>query len=101
MQTLKYMRQGCHVSLVNFVNKESNTLQPQDIKVVRDFLDVFPEDLPGLLPDREVEFTIELVPGTTPILKAPYRIAPVELKELKEQLQDQLDKGFIKPSVSL
>ena len=99
MQTLKCMRQGCQVYLVSFVNKESDTLKPQDIKVVRDFLDVFPEDLPGLPPDREVEFTIELAPGTAPLSKAPYRMAPVELKELKEQLQDLLDKGFIKPSV--
>ena len=77
------MRQRCQVYLVSFVNKESDTLQLQDIKVVRDFLDVFSEDLQGLPPDREVEFTIELVPRTAPILKAPYRMAPVELKELK------------------
>ncbi|KAH9658001.1 hypothetical protein KPL70_023315 [Citrus sinensis] len=72
----------------------------EDIPIVREFIDVFPEDLPGLPPDREVEFTIELVPGTTPISKAPYRMAPIELKELKVQLQELLDKGFIRPSVS-
>ncbi|WVZ51983.1 hypothetical protein U9M48_003080, partial [Paspalum notatum var. saurae] len=61
---------------------------------------VFPEELPGLPPDRDVEFRIQLVPGTAPISKRPYRMAPDELKELKIQLQDQLDKGFIRPSSS-
>ena len=64
------------------------------------FPNVFSEDLPGLPPNREVEFTIDLVPSIGPISKAPYRMAPTELKELKEQLQDLLDKGFIRPSVS-
>jgi hypothetical protein len=67
---------------------------------VRDFVDVFLEELPGLPPDREIEFTIDLLPGTGPISKAPYRMAPLELKELKEQLQELLDRGFIHPSVS-
>ncbi|RVW95177.1 Transposon Ty3-G Gag-Pol polyprotein [Vitis vinifera] len=58
------------------------------------------DDLPGLSPEREVEFTIDLAPGTAPISKAPYRMAPMELKELKIQLQELLDKGFIRPSVS-
>ncbi|OMO80899.1 reverse transcriptase [Corchorus capsularis] len=70
------------------------------ISIVEDFSDVYPEDLPGLPPDREVEFYIDLIPGTTPISKTPYRMAPTELKELKEQLQELLDKGFIRPSVS-
>uniref|UniRef100_A0A2N9I7U4 RNA-directed DNA polymerase n=1 Tax=Fagus sylvatica TaxID=28930 RepID=A0A2N9I7U4_FAGSY len=72
----------------------------EDIPVVREFPDVFPEDLPGLPPDREVEFSIDLVPGTAPISKAPYRMAPAELKELKGQLEELLDKGFIRPSAS-
>ena len=71
-----------------------------DVKIVWEFQDVFPEDLPSLLPDREVEFSIELMPGTAPITKTPYRMAPAELKELKEQLQELLDKSFIGPSVS-
>ncbi|WVZ70258.1 hypothetical protein U9M48_018935 [Paspalum notatum var. saurae] len=70
------------------------------IPVVSDFPDVFPEELPGLPPDRNVEFAIELVPGTAPVSKRPYRMAPDELKELKTQLQEQLDKGFIRPSSS-
>ncbi|WVZ76074.1 hypothetical protein U9M48_024076 [Paspalum notatum var. saurae] len=68
--------------------------------VVRDFPDVFPEELPGLPPDRDVEFRIELILGTAPISKRSYRMAPDELKELKTQLQEQLDKGFIRPSSS-
>ncbi|WVZ48709.1 hypothetical protein U9M48_000128 [Paspalum notatum var. saurae] len=70
------------------------------IPVVSDFPDVFPEELPGLPPDRDVEFAIELVPGTAPVSRRPYRMAPDELKELKVQLQEQLDKGFIRPSSS-
>nr|GFC69777.1 putative reverse transcriptase domain, aspartic peptidase domain protein [Tanacetum cinerariifolium] len=63
--------------------------------VVRNFPYVFPDELPGLPPEREVEFTIELIPGAQPISKAPYRMAPVELKELKDQLQELLERGFI------
>ncbi|WVZ84373.1 hypothetical protein U9M48_031411 [Paspalum notatum var. saurae] len=70
------------------------------IPVVFDFPDVFPEELPGLPPDRNVEFAIELVLGTAPVSKRPYRMALDELKELKTQLQEQLDKGFIRPSSS-
>nr|GEZ28124.1 putative reverse transcriptase domain-containing protein [Tanacetum cinerariifolium] len=69
--------------------------------VVQNFLDVFHDELPGLPPEREVEFIIELIPGAQPISKAPYRMAPVELKELKYQLQELLEHGFIRPSVSL
>ena len=71
-----------------------------DIPIVRDYLDVFPDDLPGLAQDREIEFNIDLLPGTNPISIAPYRMEPTELKELKEQLQELLDKGFIRPSSS-
>nr|GEU85785.1 putative reverse transcriptase domain-containing protein [Tanacetum cinerariifolium] len=68
--------------------------------IVWDFYDVFLEELPGILPEREVEIGIELISGTQPISKAPYRIAMIELKELKEQLKELLDLGFIRPSVS-
>ena len=64
------------------------------IPVVRDYSDVFLEELPGLPPDREIEFCIDVVSGTQPISIPPYRMAPAELKELKAQLQDLLDKGF-------
>nr|GFD13098.1 putative reverse transcriptase domain, aspartic peptidase domain protein [Tanacetum cinerariifolium] len=64
------------------------------------FPDVFPDELLGIPPVREVEFNIKLIPGAEPISKAPYRMAPVELKELKDQLQELLERGFIRPSVS-
>jgi len=72
----------------------------EEIPVVCDYSDVFPEDLPGLPPDRDVEFVIELQPGTAPISRRPYRMPPNELAELKVQLQDLLNKGFIRPSSS-
>ncbi|GJS14306.1 reverse transcriptase domain-containing protein [Tanacetum coccineum] len=71
-----------------------------DIPVVREFEDVFPEDLSGLPPQRQVEFRIDLVPGATPIAKSPYRLAPSEMQELSGQLQELQDKGFIRPSHS-
>jgi hypothetical protein len=72
----------------------------QDIPVVCEFPDVFPEDLPGLPPERDVEFVIELKPGTAPVSRRSYRMPPYELAELKTQLQDLLEKGFIRPSSS-
>ncbi|KZV43303.1 hypothetical protein F511_09286, partial [Dorcoceras hygrometricum] len=69
------------------------------VPVVREFPDVFPDEIPGFPPRREIDFSIELAPGTAPISRAPYRLAPVELKELKEQLSDLLEKGFIRPSM--
>jgi hypothetical protein len=72
----------------------------QDIPVVCEFPDVFPEDLPGLPPERDVEFVIELKPGTSPISRRSYQMPPNELAELKTQLQDLLDKVFIRPSSS-
>ena len=71
-----------------------------DIPTVCDFPDMFPEELPGLPPQREIEFAIDIVLGATPASITPYRIAPLELKELKLQLQELLEKGFIRPSVS-
>ncbi|RVW24900.1 Retrovirus-related Pol polyprotein from transposon 17.6 [Vitis vinifera] len=99
LQTSSLLRKGCQGFLAYVVNEE-NDLKLEDIPIVRDYLDVFPKDLPGLPPKREVEFTIDLAPGTVSISKAPYKMAPMELKELKIQLQELLDKGFIRPSVS-
>ena len=73
---------------------------PGETRIVCEYLDVFPENLPGLPPKREIEFAIDLLPGTEPVSKAPYRMAPTELKELKVQLQELLDMGFIRPSYS-
>jgi hypothetical protein len=71
-----------------------------DIRTIFEYSDVFLEELPGMLPEREIEFVIELVPGTAPIFKRPYRMTTDQLAELKEQLQELLDKGYIRPSAS-
>nr|GFD41857.1 putative reverse transcriptase domain, aspartic peptidase domain protein [Tanacetum cinerariifolium] len=71
-----------------------------DQPIVFEFLDAFPDELPRIPPVREVKFSIELIPGAEPISKAPYRMAPIELKELKDQLQELLERGFIRPSLS-
>jgi len=70
------------------------------LEVVKEILDVFPEDLPVLPPDREVEFMIDVFSGTAPISKAPYRMALVKLAEVKKQIQDLFSKRFIRPSTS-
>ena len=72
----------------------------EKIPVVREFPDVFPKELPGIPLEREVDLSIEIVPGTAHVSRAPYRMAPVELKELKVQLHELLDKGFVRPNVS-
>ncbi|GKD81876.1 putative reverse transcriptase domain-containing protein, partial [Tanacetum coccineum] len=72
----------------------------KDIPVVRDFPGVFPEDLSGLPPSREVKFCIDLIPGAMPVAKSPYRLAPTEMQELSNQLKELQEKGFIRPSSS-
>nr|GEY17075.1 retrotransposon protein, putative, Ty3-gypsy subclass [Tanacetum cinerariifolium] len=86
--------------LASIMDTSSNGPSLETHPVVQDFSDVFPKELPGIPPKCEVEFGIELVLGTQPISKAPYRMAPIKLKELKEQHQELLDLGFIRPSVS-
>jgi hypothetical protein len=76
------------------------TSQLEEIPVVREFADVFPDELSGMPPDRDAEFVIELHPGTAPISKRPYHMPPKEFTELKTQLQELLDKGYIRPSSS-
>ena len=101
MQARKWIADGCTgflASVLDTAKKGRDELK--DVPVVNEFVNVFPEDLPGLPPDREVTFEIEVLPGTAPISKAPYRMAPVELRELQVQLQELLDKGFIRPSYS-
>ena len=68
--------------------------------MVDEFLDVFPDDLLGMPPDRDIEFIVELLPGTTPIAKCPYRMGVNELEELKKQIKELQEKGFIRPSSS-
>ena len=82
------------------VDKKAEERKLEDIPMVKEYPEVFPEDLPGLPPQRQVEFHIDLVPGAAPVAKAPYRLAPSEMQELPTQLQEQLDKGFIRPSFS-
>src|SRR4051812_2227624 len=72
----------------------------EEVPIVKEYPDVFPEELPGMPPDRDIEFLIDLMPGTGPIAKRPYKMDVDELKELKKQLREQLDKGFIQPSAS-
>ncbi|KAA0055470.1 DNA/RNA polymerases superfamily protein [Cucumis melo var. makuwa] len=96
----KLLRKGCTTFLAHVVEVQEEKLKPEEVPVVNEYLDVFSADLSGLPPDREVEFTIELLPGTTPISQAPYRMAPSELKELKVQLQELIDKEYIRPNVS-
>ncbi|GJR97438.1 putative reverse transcriptase domain-containing protein [Tanacetum coccineum] len=98
------MLKGCTVFLANINTKEmedkSEKKRLEDVPIVQDFPDVFPEDLPGLPPTRQVEFQIDLIPGAALVARAPYRLAPSEMKELSEQLKELSDKGFIRPSSS-
>ncbi|GJW11701.1 hypothetical protein Tco_1577528 [Tanacetum coccineum] len=98
----KYLLKGSHIFLAYVTTKEiedkSEKKRLEDVPIVKDFPEVFPEDLPGLPPTRQVEFQIDLVPGAAPVARAPYRLAPSEMKELSEQLKGLSDKGFIRPS---
>ncbi|GJT19987.1 putative reverse transcriptase domain-containing protein [Tanacetum coccineum] len=96
----KYVEQGCHLFLAHVTESKSKEKRMEDVPVIRDFPEVFPEELPGLPPPRQVEFRIDLVPGAAPVARAPYRLAPSEMKELSVQLQELLEKGFIRPSSS-
>ena len=90
IQANRLLRKGCQRFLASVVDLQSRDLEIRDIPIVRQFSNVFPNDLPGLPLDREIEFSIDLLLG----------MAPTELKELKEQLVELLDKGFIHPSAS-
>ena len=96
----KMLRRRCqgHVAMVRDVEVDKGIVER--VLVVCEFPNVFPEELPGLPPDREIEFCIDVVPGTYPISMLPYRMAPAELKELKEQLQKLINKSFIRPNTS-
>ena len=100
MGAQRMLRKGCQGYLAYVVEIEKEGTLVEEIPVVREFPDVFPDDIAGLPPDREVEFTIDLIPGTEPNSIPPYRMAPAELRELKAQLEELLSKGFIRPSIS-
>ncbi|KAI3704519.1 hypothetical protein L1987_74741 [Smallanthus sonchifolius] len=100
MKARKYLRKGYCVFLAHVVEKKPEERRLEDIPIVKDYPEVFPKDLPGLPPPRQVEFRIDLVPGPAPVARSPYRLAPSEMQELSNQLQELLDKGFIRPSFS-
>ena len=81
----KCMRKGCWAYLAYVVNTAVKPKKLEDVPVICQFPDVFPEDLPGMPPEREVEFQIDLVPGAKPVAKAPYQLAPSEMKKLMSQ----------------
>ena len=94
------VRKGCEANLAYVIDTKKEEPILSYIPIVSDYPDVFPEELPGLPPHREIEFAIDIVLCATPTSITPYRMAPVELKELKLQLQELLEKGFIHLSVS-
>ena len=100
MEARHFLRKGCEAFLDLIIDSKREQVNLENIPVIRGFPDVFPEELPGVSPEREVDLSIEVVQETISISRAPYRMAPIELKELKTQLQELLDKGFIRPSVS-
>ena len=95
------LQQACTGYLAHVVDTDqTETANPGETLVVCEFTDVFHDALPGLPPKREIEFVIDLIPGSEPASKTPYRMAPAELKELKLELQELMDMGFIQPSCS-
>ncbi|WJX89192.1 hypothetical protein P8452_71208 [Trifolium repens] len=97
---IQYLGASSKCFSVLFTIDPEPSLSPSDIPVVSEYLDAFPDDIMNLPPEREVEFSIDLVPGSQPISVAPYRMYPLELHEVKSQLEDFLQKHFIRPSVS-
>ncbi|GJV28683.1 putative reverse transcriptase domain-containing protein [Tanacetum coccineum] len=103
-KTQKYIQKGCQVYLAQVTSKKTEDKlkekRLEDVPIVRESPEVFPEDLPGLPPARQVEFKIDLVPGAAHVVRSPYRLAPTEMQELSTQLQELSDRGFIRPSSS-
>ncbi|KAL0463313.1 UNVERIFIED_CONTAM: Transposon Ty3-G Gag-Pol polyprotein [Sesamum latifolium] len=99
-QSRRLIRKGCEAYLALLIDTNKEEMQLENIPILRKFPDIFPDDLPGPPPDREIDFKINLIPRAPPIFKVPYRIAPAELTEFKTQLQELLDKKQIRPSVS-
>nr|GFA61993.1 putative reverse transcriptase domain-containing protein [Tanacetum cinerariifolium] len=100
-KTQKYLLKGYPVFLANITTKtikdKWKEKQLENVPIFQDFFEVFPEDLPGLPLTRQVEFQIDLITGAAPVERTPYRLAPSEMKELSDQLQELSDKGFIRP----
>nr|GEU29174.1 putative reverse transcriptase domain-containing protein [Tanacetum cinerariifolium] len=103
-KTQKYIQKGCQVYLAQVTSKKAKNKSEhkrlEDMPIIREFPKVFPEDLPGLPPARQVEFQIDLVHGVVPVARSPYRLALAEMQDLSTQLQELSDKEFIRPSSS-
>nr|GEV43637.1 reverse transcriptase domain-containing protein [Tanacetum cinerariifolium] len=91
----KYIENGCELFLAQITKQESKLNRLEDVSVIQDFLEVFPVELPGLSPPRQVEFCIDLILGAAPVARAPYHLAPSKMKELSEQLKELLEKVFM------
>nr|GEU85223.1 putative reverse transcriptase domain-containing protein [Tanacetum cinerariifolium] len=100
IKTKRYISRGFQVFIAQVMKKKSDEKRLENIPVVREFSDVFLEELPGLPPVRKVEFQIDLIPRAAPVAREPYRLAPSEMQELSNQLQELADQGFIHPSTS-
>ena len=101
MQLKKFCRKGCQLYADHILNATKNeTPRLEEFHVLQEFKDFFPDEIPRIPPKRDIEFTIELVPGAAAVSKAPYRMSTPEMLELKMQLQELLDKKYIRPSVS-
>ena len=100
MRASKMLQKSYQGYLAYAIEVRDNGSRLEDIPVVREFSDVFSEDLVGIPPNREIDFQIELAPGTEPISKAPYRMAPSKLKELKVHMEELVSKGFVRLSTS-
>ncbi|XP_074347185.1 uncharacterized protein LOC141686018 [Apium graveolens] len=100
IQAMKHIKKGGTAFLAQVRDTTRDISRLEEIPIVREFSDVFPEELPGMPPDREIYFTIDLIPSVVPISKSPYRMAPSEMKELMVQLKEMLEKKIIRPSVS-
>ena len=86
--------------MAHVISSESKHSKIEEVEVVCDYPDVFPENLPGVPSSRQVEFVIDVILGAKPVARPPYRLAPSEMEELKRQLQELLELGFIRPSSS-
>ncbi|KAI3758768.1 hypothetical protein L6452_06340 [Arctium lappa] len=96
----KCLSKGCSSFLAYVIDAKLEKKKLEEVEVVNEFPDVFPDNLPGLPPDRQVEFKIYLALGAAQLARAPYRLAPSEMKDMMRQLQDLLEKGFVRPSSS-
>ncbi|KAF5786109.1 putative nucleotidyltransferase, Ribonuclease H [Helianthus annuus] len=99
LKASRCLKKGCVIYMAQVTIDEEKP-KIEDIPVISEYPEVFPEELPGLPPDRQVEFRIDIIPGVAPVARAPYRLAPTEMKELRTQLDDLVAKGFIRPSSS-